>query len=263
MCVAAIAEVHLVVDDFVEMQDRLLSVADGDPLLTWLATEHLVMLASAIYRRTDDGGLVARTSLGARPTSPRRPPRRQPRSTRRACPAISGSCWPAPTPCRPCIGQSRMLCVSVRPPGTGREYRFLGLLASSAYRESVFAIPVLRERATEVLGLSGLDAMSHTGRAIKNVVETLPRDLVFELDAHALAQLVIDIVGLQERRIVRVFDVAEPVGPLTTVLVYVPDVAGSTACCRTGSRASSRTTTAVRSATWKRCSGPVRSPGSR
>ncbi len=51
-----------------------------------------------------------------------------------------------------------MLCVSVRPPGSGREYRFLGLLASSAYRESVFAIPVLRERATEVLGLSGLDA---------------------------------------------------------------------------------------------------------
>ena len=115
-----------------------------------------------------------------------------------------------------------MLCISVRPPGSGREYRFLGLLASSAYRESVFAIPVLRERATEVLGLSGLDVMSHTGRAIKNVVETLPRDLVFELDAHALAQLVIDIVGLQERRIVRVFDVAEPVGPLTTVLVYVP-----------------------------------------
>ena len=117
---------------------------------------------------------------------------------------------------------ARMLCVCVRPPGEGLEYRFVGLLGSAAYRESVFAIPVLAERATEVLELSGAPLHSHTGRAIKNVVETLPRDLVFELDAHVLAQLVIDIVGLQERRIVRAFDVAEPVGPWTTVLVYVP-----------------------------------------
>ena len=117
---------------------------------------------------------------------------------------------------------ARMLCVCVRPPGTGLEYRFVGLLGSAAYRESVFAIPVLADRATEVLELSGAPLHSHTGRAIKHVVETLPRDLVFELDADTLAQLVIDIVGLQERRIVRAFDVAEPVGPWTTVLVYVP-----------------------------------------
>ena len=75
-----------------------------------------------------------------------------------------------------------------------------------------------------MLALAGVSEVSHTGRAVKNVVETLPRDLVFELDSHALAELVIDIVGLQERRIVRVFDVAEPVGPWTTVFVYVPRV---------------------------------------
>ena len=57
---------------------------------------------------------------------------------------------------------------------------------------------------------------------MRNVLETLPRDLVFELDAHALAELVIDVVGLQERQIVRVFDVPEPVGTASTVLVYLP-----------------------------------------
>ena len=114
-----------------------------------------------------------------------------------------------------------MLCACGRPApasSTGSS----GCSAAAAYRESVFAIPVLADRATEVLELSGAPLHSHTGRAIKNVVETLPRDLVFELDADVLAQLVIDIVGLQERRIVRAFDVAEPVGPWTTVLVYVP-----------------------------------------
>ena len=117
---------------------------------------------------------------------------------------------------------ARMLCVWVRPPGADLEHRFLGLLGSSAYRESVFAIPVLADRANEVIELSGASLQSHTGRGIRNVIETLPRDLAFELDSHTLAQLVIDIVGLQERRIVRAFDVAEPVGPWTTVLVYLP-----------------------------------------
>ena len=37
-----------------------------------------------------------------------------------------------------------------------------------------------------------------------------------------LARLVADIVGLQERQLVRVFEVPEPVGPWITVLVYLP-----------------------------------------
>ena len=122
---------------------------------------------------------------------------------------------------------ARMTCIAVRPAADDAtvEHRFIGLLGSGAYRESVFAIPTVADRANEVLALAAVSEVSHTGRAIKNVVETLPRDLVFELDSQALAELVIDIVGLQERRIVRVFDVAEPVGPWTTVFVYVPRVA--------------------------------------
>ena len=37
-----------------------------------------------------------------------------------------------------------------------------------------------------------------------------------------LGQLVTDIVGLQERQLVRVFEVPDPVGPWVTVLVYLP-----------------------------------------
>ena len=51
----AIAAAHQVVDDFDEMQARLLDVADGDPLLVWLGVENLVLLGAATYRRTDDG----------------------------------------------------------------------------------------------------------------------------------------------------------------------------------------------------------------
>src|SRR4029453_12091333 len=48
------------------------------------------------------------------------------------------------------------------------------------------------------------------------------RGLVVGLDPDRLAPLVIDIVGLQERQLVRIFDVAEPVGAWSTVLVYLP-----------------------------------------
>ena len=100
--------------------------------------------------------------------------------------------------------------------------RFVGLLASTAYRQSVLAIPSVGARARAVLGLAHQGAETHTGRSMRNVLETLPRDLVFELDADRLAQLVIDVVSLQERQIVRVFDVPEPVGRSSTLLVFLP-----------------------------------------
>ena len=117
---------------------------------------------------------------------------------------------------------ARMTAIAVRPDGTDEEVRFVGLLGSAAYRQSAFAIPVIGGRADEVVSRVGGSVANHTGRAVRNVIETLPRDVLFELGVDELAQLVEEIVGLQERRIVRVFDVTEPVGPWTTVFVYVP-----------------------------------------
>ena len=241
----AIADVMQVVEDFPEMRDRLRMLAahpdTHDDLLMWLADQHFVFLGAASYHRTVSAGgppeltLIEGSELG---------------EYRPGATLDATAVWPPSKPDSEADGilggvpsesiviartvalatihrAARMTSVAVRIAGDGPdagvvEHRFIGLLGSGAYRESVFAIPKIGERATQVLELSGTAAVSHTGRAIKNVVETLPRDIVFELDRDALAQLVIDIVGLQERRIVRVFDVAEPVGGLTTVFVYLP-----------------------------------------
>ncbi len=133
-----------------------------------------------------------------------------------------------------------MTSIAVRPPGEQREVRFVGLLGSAAYRQSVFAIPVIGERAHEVVARVGATIESHTGRAVRNVIETLPRDVVFEAGIEELTELVGAIVGLQERRIVRVFDVREPVGPWTTVLAYVPQTAVHRCTARAGRRARGR-----------------------
>ena len=220
----AIDHVHRVVEDFTAMQERMVGLSDGDELLTWLASKHFVILGASTYERTADGLVPVKGSelgefrLDRGDDDDVQPDIIDP-------PSLEGDqeVVIARTSAVSRIHRAvRMTCVAIRPSGENREYRFLGLLGSGAYRESVFAIPVLGDRARDVLQRASVTLDSHTGRAMKNVVETLPRDTVFELDADALMPLVTDIVGLQERRIVRVFDVAEPVGPWTTVLVYIP-----------------------------------------
>ena len=102
------------------------------------------------------------------------------------------------------------------------QHRFVGLLSTAAQRASVFDIPGFGDQIAAELGLIGEAVHSHSGRAARTVLESLPRDVVLELTPAEVADLVREIVGLQERRIVRVFEVPEPAGLWTTVLVYFP-----------------------------------------
>jgi glutamate dehydrogenase len=216
---AAIDDVHSVVRDFAPMQERLVEVAAGDPLMHWLADENFVLLGSAVYERSPDGLRVVPGSLLGQYRSHRLDPERiDP-------PAKDGdeSIVIARTDAVATVHRrARMTSIAVRRADLGQEVRFVGLLGSAAYRQSVFAIPGISARADEVVARVGAAVESHTGRAVRNVIETLPRDVVFEAGVDELNQLVSDISGLQERRIVRVFDVTEPVGPWTTVFAYVP-----------------------------------------
>ena len=60
------------------------------------------------------------------------------------------------------------------------ERRFLGLLTSSAYIESVTRIPVVRRRVQEVLDRAGFPVMSHSGKDMLEILETFPRDELFQ-----------------------------------------------------------------------------------
>jgi glutamate dehydrogenase len=216
---AVVDEVHLVVSDFARMRSWLGSLADEDPLTAWLADGNFVLFGAATYDRTPDGDLEVRrgTELGLlRRPHPIDPPA-VPVETSDDRPVVISRSDAVSTIHR----AARQTCISVRA-GGGARHRFIGLLASSAYRQSIMAIPTIGDRARSVVGLSGAPDDSHTARSMRNVLESLPRELLFELDTDSLAHLVIDIVGLQERRLVRVFDVPEPVGDWSTILVYLP-----------------------------------------
>ncbi|HSJ91423.1 MAG TPA: NAD-glutamate dehydrogenase [Ilumatobacter sp.] len=213
----AVASVHSVVADFAPMRSRIERFLDRDPLLAWLLDGNFVFLGAATYRLGPDGPVLVEDSvLGHTSTF------------RSIDPAIDPNGLPVSfsrsTRTSTIHRSSRYTVLTILDEREGERYaeRFVGLLASTAYRHSVLAIPSVGDRARAVLGLAVHGAETHTGRTMRNVLETLPRDLVFELDGHQLAELVVDVVGLQERQIVRVFDVPEPVGELSTVMVYLP-----------------------------------------
>ena len=102
------------------------------------------------------------------------------------------------------------------------ERRFLGLYNSDVYRDSVLDIPLLRDKAAEVLDRAGFAAESHSGRALRQILETYPRNELFQIDADELYEIATGILELQDRRQVRLFERRDDYGRFVSCLVYLP-----------------------------------------
>ena len=102
------------------------------------------------------------------------------------------------------------------------EHRFLGLWTSSAYYRSPRDIPVLRRKVERVIEYFGLDPHGHDGKAVLNVLETYPRDELFQADVDDLIRIVRGVVNLYERRTVRVLARRDPYHRFYSCLIYVP-----------------------------------------
>ncbi len=102
------------------------------------------------------------------------------------------------------------------------ERRFLGLFASSVYTESVLRIPVLRRRTREVLEASGFSMMSHNGKELLQIIETYPRDELFQVPVKELLPVALAVQHLQERRQLRLFVRPDAYGRFMSCLVYLP-----------------------------------------
>ncbi|CAA9378221.1 MAG: NAD-specific glutamate dehydrogenase, large form [uncultured Nocardioides sp.] len=102
------------------------------------------------------------------------------------------------------------------------ERRFLGLFSSAAYTESVTRVPVLREKAREVMRLAGLDARSHAGKALMDTLENYPRDELFHTTPAELAPVTQAVMFARERRQLKAFVRRDTYGRYVSVLVYLP-----------------------------------------
>jgi glutamate dehydrogenase len=102
------------------------------------------------------------------------------------------------------------------------ERRFLGLLSSAAYAESVTRTPVVRRKVAEVFTESGLDPNSHDGRDLLEILETYPRDELFQISVRDLVPIVLSVLYLQERRRLRLYLRRDDYGRYLSALVYLP-----------------------------------------
>ncbi|HEY7548956.1 MAG TPA: NAD-glutamate dehydrogenase [Hyphomicrobiaceae bacterium] len=104
----------------------------------------------------------------------------------------------------------------------GGEVQIVGLFTSHAYTTSPRAIPLLRRKVETALQQSGYPAASHDGKALLNVLETFPRDELFQIDIDELRRWSEGILDLEIRPLVRVFARIDRFDRFVTALVYVP-----------------------------------------
>ena len=244
-----LAEVRVVVDDWQPMRERareLIASLENDPpplpadelsearnLLAWMEERHFVFLGYRYYRlergpAEDRLQPEAKSGLGILRSAGRSKPRIttlrgdvRARARERTLLNISKANSIAPVHRAEYLDYVGVKSFDGRGSVTG-EHRFLGLWTSSAYYRSPRDIPVLRRKVERVIEYFGLDPHSHDGKAVLNVLETYPRDELFQADVQDLIRIVRGVVNLYERRTVRILVRRDPFHRFYSCLIYVP-----------------------------------------
>lgn len=102
------------------------------------------------------------------------------------------------------------------------EHRFLGLFTSSAYNRTPSTIPLLRRKIARVLERANLRPNSHAGKALANILETYPRDELFQASTDELFDIALRILHLQERQRVRLLVRYDAYRRFVSCLVFAP-----------------------------------------
>jgi len=89
------------------------------------------------------------------------------------------------------------------------ERRFVGLFTSSTYAAQARSIPLLRRKIEAVMAEAGLDPASHDGKALTHILDTFPRDELFQISSEELYEIATGILrmgGLPRIRLFLRFD---------------------------------------------------------
>jgi glutamate dehydrogenase len=102
------------------------------------------------------------------------------------------------------------------------ERRFLGLYTHTAYQASPRDIPILRRKVDAVLDRAGFPSDSHNHKALLEILESYPRDELFQIALDDLFRIGIGILHLGERQRLRLFVRRDTYGRFFSFLVFVP-----------------------------------------
>jgi glutamate dehydrogenase len=102
------------------------------------------------------------------------------------------------------------------------ERLFVGLLTSTAYSRSPREIPLLRRKVENILARAGFSSGSHDSKALAHILDTYPRDELFQVSEDELFETALGILHLQERQRAALFVRRDPFERFISALVYIP-----------------------------------------
>ncbi|MBL8341048.1 MAG: NAD-glutamate dehydrogenase [Rubrivivax sp.] len=108
------------------------------------------------------------------------------------------------------------------------EHRFLGLFTSTAYSERVSETPLLRRKVHAIAARAGLPPGGHRAKALAHILETYPRDDLFQIGDSELHEAAFGILTLGDRQRLRLFLRRDPFDRFISCLLYVPRESFST-----------------------------------
>ena len=132
------------------------------------------------------------------------------------------------------------------------ELRLVGLFTSTAYTSSTAAFPISAARSRMCSPAPASRPPSHSGKALLNVLESYPRDELFQIDEETLFPFALAILALGERPRVRVLARRDKFDRFVSVIVFVPRDRYDSDSARAGS-----------APTWQRSSTGTSRPSTR
>lgn len=245
-----LADVRGIVEDWPAMRQKMLEVtedfgkrnmpisdaarSEAQEFLRWAADDHFTFLGYREYRVRRQGkddvlAATAGTGLGLLRASESSQPRK--------LTTLAAHTMPQSNAADALILTKTNARATVHRPGymdyigvlsfdaEGRaiaEQRFIGLYTSSAYTRRPWEIPLVRQRHDHVMQSSGLQPTGHSGKALRHILEKLPRDELFQSTGAELYQLASGILSLQERVRSRLFLRHDRYSRFYSVLAYIP-----------------------------------------
>src|SRR5205823_1001621 len=102
------------------------------------------------------------------------------------------------------------------------EDRFLGLFTSAAYSAKPADIPLLRHKTSNVIRRAHLPPGGHAEKALINILDTYPRDELFQTSEDELLRIATGILHLGDRQRFRLFVRRDPFERFVSCLIYAP-----------------------------------------
>ncbi|HXS05801.1 MAG TPA: NAD-glutamate dehydrogenase, partial [Rhizomicrobium sp.] len=102
------------------------------------------------------------------------------------------------------------------------ERRFVGLFTSGVYNLSPREIPLLRKKCAAVMTRAGLAPASHDGKALAHILDSLPRDELFQISEDELFETAMGILRLGGRPKIKLFLRFDRFDRFVSALLFAP-----------------------------------------